>query len=40
MTATLLLAPGFQTSVIVVATIWSPSVKNWSLYKNGKKFWE
>jgi len=33
MLATLLLVPGFQTSVMSLATLWTPSVKKWSLYK-------
>jgi len=33
MLATLLLAPGFQTSVIHLATLWAPSVQKWSLYE-------
>jgi len=32
-----LLVPGFQTSVIVLATLWTPLVQKWSLYKNEKK---
>jgi len=32
------LAPGFQTSVIVLGTLWAPSVQKWRLYENGKKF--
>jgi len=35
--ATLWLAPGFQTCVICLATLWAPSVKKWNLYKEGKK---
>jgi len=36
MLATLLLAPGFQTCVMVLATLWAPSVLKWSLCENGK----
>jgi len=31
MLATLLLVPGFQTSVIALANLWAPSVQKWSL---------
>jgi len=31
------LTPGFQTSVIALATLYAPSFKKWSLYENGKK---
>jgi len=31
------MAPGFQTSVIHLATLRAPSVQRWSLYENGKK---
>jgi len=34
-----MLAPGFLTFVIVLATLWAPSVQKWSFYKNGKN-WE
>jgi len=37
MAATLLLAPGFQTSVIVLANRWAPSIQKWSLYETKKK---
>jgi len=33
-----LMVPGFQTSVMALATPGSPSVKKWSLCKNGNKF--
>jgi len=33
MAATLLLEPGFQTSDIVLAILWAPSDKKWSLYE-------
>jgi len=32
-----LLAPGFQTSVIALATLYAPSIQKWSLYEKGKK---
>jgi len=32
-------APGFQTSVIALATIWDLQFKN-GVYDNGEKFWE
>jgi len=38
MLATLQLMPGFQTSVMALATLWAPSVQKWRLYENGKSF--
>jgi len=35
MLSTLLLAPGFQTSVMVIELLWVPSESKWSLYKKG-----
>jgi len=32
------LAPGFQTSVVALATLWTSYVQKWSAYKNGKTF--
>jgi len=37
---TLWLAPGFQTSIMALATFWAPSAQIWSLYEKGRKFWE
>jgi len=38
MLATLLLVPGFQTSIMALATLWAPpSVQKWSLYENRGK---
>jgi len=36
--AILLLAPGFLTSVMAIATLWAPLVQIWSLYENGERF--
>jgi len=33
--ATLLLAPGIQTSVMALITLWAPSVQKRSLYETG-----
>jgi len=38
MLATLLLTPGFQTSVMALATLSAPSVQKWSLRKRKKSF--